>query len=133
MKQGGLGHRVGGGFPNTRFTHDPVDVRWRTRAKGPAAATSSPCPGRFTSANRRDDAAQCVEHKLTTVGSSLGFIVPKAAQDHLKIENGDTIWLTEAPDGTLSLTPYSPDFERQMKLAEQIMDENRDALRALAK
>lgn len=59
--------------------------------------------------------------------------MPKAAQDHLKIENGDTIWLTEAPDGTLSLTPYSPDFERQMKLAEQIMDENRDALRALAK
>jgi len=70
--------------------------------------------------------------KLTTVGSSLGFIVPKAAQEYLKIKKGDTIYLTEAPDGALSLTPYSPDFERQMKLAERIMDENRDALRALA-
>ena len=71
--------------------------------------------------------------KITTVGSSLGFIVPKAAQDYLKIKKGDTIYLTEAPDGALHLTPYSPDFERQMKLAERIMDENRDALRALAK
>jgi putative addiction module antidote len=71
--------------------------------------------------------------KLTTVGSSVGFIVPKAAQDYLKIKKGDTVYLTEAPDGTLTLTPYSPDFERQMKLAERIMDENRDALRALAK
>jgi len=71
--------------------------------------------------------------KLTTVGSSLGFIVPKAAQERLKIKKGDTIYLTEAPNGTFQLTPYSPDFERQMKLAEQIMDENREALRALAK
>ena len=71
--------------------------------------------------------------KVTTVGSSLGFIVPTAAQEYLRIKKGDTIYLTEAPDGTLRLTPYTPDFERQMKLAEQIMDENRDALRALAK
>jgi len=71
--------------------------------------------------------------KVTTVGSSLGFILPKAAQEHLKVKKGDTVYLTEAPGGTLLLTPYSPDFERQMKLAEQIMDENRDALRALAK
>jgi putative addiction module antidote len=71
--------------------------------------------------------------KVTTVGSSLGFIVPKAAQDYLKVKKGDTVYLTEAPGGTLCLTPYSPDFERQMKLAERIMDENRDALRALAK
>ena len=71
--------------------------------------------------------------KVTTFGSSLGFIVPKAAQDYLKVKKGDTIYLTEAPDGTLCLTPYFFDLERQMKLAERIMDENRDALRALAK
>jgi len=71
--------------------------------------------------------------KLTTVGSSLGFIVPKAAQDYLKVKKGDTVYLTEGPGETLCLTPYSPDFERQMKLAEQIMDENREMLRMLAK
>jgi putative addiction module antidote len=71
--------------------------------------------------------------KLTTVGSSLGFIVPKAAQEQLKVKKGDTVYLTEAPGGTFCLTPYSPDFERQMKLAEQIMDEDREMLRLLAK
>ena len=29
--------------------------------------------------------------KVTTVGSSLGFIVPKAAQDYLKVKKGDTV------------------------------------------
>ena len=71
--------------------------------------------------------------KLTKVGSSLGFIVPKAAQDHMKVRQGDTIYLTEAPDGGFCLTPYSPDFERKMKLAEQIIDEDREMLRLLAK
>ena len=71
--------------------------------------------------------------KLTTVGSSLGFIVPKAVQDHMKIKKGDTVYLTEAPDGSFRLTPYSPDFEHKMKLAERIMDEDREMLRLLAK
>lgn len=71
--------------------------------------------------------------KLTTVGSSLGFIVPKAVQDRMKIKKGDTVYLTEAPDGSFCLTPYSPDFERKMKLADRIMDEDREMLRLLAK
>ena len=71
--------------------------------------------------------------KLTTVGSSLGFIVPKAVQDRKKIKKGDTVYLTEAPDGSFCLTPYSPDFERKMKLADRIMDEDREMLRLLAK
>jgi putative addiction module antidote len=71
--------------------------------------------------------------KLTKVGSSLGFIVPKAVQDHMKVKKGDTIYLTEAPDGSFCLTPYSPEFERKMKLAERIMDEDREMLRLLAK
>jgi heat shock protein HslJ len=31
------------------------------------------------------------------------------------------------------LTPYNPDFQRQMACAEQIMHDDRDILRALAK
>jgi putative addiction module antidote len=71
--------------------------------------------------------------KVTTVGSSVGFILPKAAQERLKVAKGDVLYLTEAPDGAYRLTPYSPDFERQMALAETIMREDRDILRALAK
>jgi hypothetical protein len=40
--------------------------------------------------------------------------------------------LTEAPDG-YRLTPYDPEFEKQMPLAESIMRRYRDALHQLAK
>jgi putative addiction module antidote len=71
--------------------------------------------------------------KVTTVGSSAGLILPKEAMARLKVRKGDTLYLTEAPDGSYRLTPYDPEFERQMSLAEDIMHEDRDILRALAK
>jgi putative addiction module antidote len=71
--------------------------------------------------------------KVTTVGASAGFILTKEAMARLKVQKGDTIYLTEAPDGSYRLTPYNPDFERQMKLAEDIMHQDREVLRALAK
>jgi putative addiction module antidote len=71
--------------------------------------------------------------KVTTVGASAGVILTKEAMARLKVQKGDTIYLTEAPDGGYRLTPYNPDFERQMARAEQIMHDDRDILRALAK
>lgn len=71
--------------------------------------------------------------KVTTVGASAGFILTKEAMARLKVQKGDTVYLTEAPEGGYRITPYNPDFERQMKLAEGIMHDDRDILRALAK
>lgn len=71
--------------------------------------------------------------KITTVGSSSGVILTKEVLAHLKVKKGDTLYLTEAADGSYRLTPYNPEFERQMALAEDIMREDRDVLRALAK
>ena len=71
--------------------------------------------------------------KVTTVGSSAGFILTKEAMARLKVSKGDTVFLTEATNGGYRLTPYNPDFERQMTLAEDILREDRDILRALAK
>lgn len=71
--------------------------------------------------------------KVTTVGSSTGFILPKEALARLKIAKGDSVFFTEAPDGSYRLTAYDPEFERQMALAEAVMREDRDVLRALAK
>ena len=71
--------------------------------------------------------------KVTTVGASAGVILTKEAMARLKVQKGDTIYLTEAPDGGYRLTPYNPDFQRQMARAEQIMHDDRDILRALAK
>ena len=71
--------------------------------------------------------------KVTTVGASAGFILTKEAMARLKIQKGDTVYLTEAPDGGYRLTPYNPDFQRQMARAEEIMHDDREILRALAK
>jgi putative addiction module antidote len=71
--------------------------------------------------------------KVTTVGSSAGLILTKEVMARLKIQKGDTVYLTEAPEGGYRLTPYNPEFERQMKLAEEIMHDDREVLRALAK
>jgi putative addiction module antidote len=71
--------------------------------------------------------------KITTVGASAGVILPKEAMAHLKVKKGDTLYGTETPDGGYRLTPYNPEFERQMSLAEDIMHEDREVLRQLAK
>ena len=71
--------------------------------------------------------------KVTTVGASAGVILNKEVMAHLKVRKGDTLYLTEAPDGGYRLTPYDPDFARQMALAEDIMHDDREVLRALAR
>ena len=70
--------------------------------------------------------------KITTVGASAGVILNKEVMAKLRVRKGDSLFLTEAPGG-YRLTPYNPEFERQMKLAEDIMHEDRDILRALSK
>ncbi len=70
---------------------------------------------------------------LRTIGTSTGTTVPKDLLGKLRVRAGDTIYVTEAPDGSFRLTPYNPAFAEQMDAAEQIMREDRDVLRALAK
>lgn len=70
--------------------------------------------------------------KITQIGNSLGFVLPKEAASRLKVEKGDVVFLTESPDG-YRISPYDPSFEKQMKAAERIMKKRRNVLRALAK
>ena len=70
--------------------------------------------------------------KVTTVGASSGVILTKEAMARLRVKKGDTLFLTEAPDGGYRLTPYDPEFARQMALAEEVMHDDREVLRALA-
>lgn len=69
--------------------------------------------------------------KVTTVGNSIGIVLPKELLMKLKIEKGDTLYVTETPDG-VQLTPYDQKFVRVIDAANQIMRENRDVLRKLA-
>jgi putative addiction module antidote len=70
--------------------------------------------------------------KVTQVGNSKAVVLPKEAVSRLKVEKGDVVYLTEAPDG-YRLTPYDPGFAEQMEAARQIMKRRRNALRELAK
>ena len=71
--------------------------------------------------------------KVTNVGAPSGVILTKAALARLRVKKGDPLYLTEAPDGAFRLTPYDPDFARQMGLADEIMHDDREVLRALVK
>lgn len=71
--------------------------------------------------------------KVTTIGSSAGLILSKEALARLGVQKGDYLYLTQAADGGHRVTPYNPEFEEQMKLGEEIMQRDRDILRALAK
>jgi len=70
--------------------------------------------------------------KLTKIGNSLGLILPKEVLARLKVEKGDEIFITEAPEG-YRITPHNPAFEAQMKAARRIMKRRRAVLRELAK
>mgnify|MGYP006203441285 CR=1 FL=1 len=69
--------------------------------------------------------------KLTQIGNSVGIVIPKDLLAKLRVGKGDSITVTETPDG-LHLTPWDDEFARQMEIAEQVMREDRDILRKLA-
>ena len=70
--------------------------------------------------------------KLTQVGNSLGTIFPKDLLAKLGLEKGDTVYVTDSPDG-LRLTAHDPAFEAQMIAARAIMKNRKAVLRELAK
>jgi putative addiction module antidote len=70
--------------------------------------------------------------KLTQIGNSVGIILPKEALARMKVEKGDTIFLTESPEG-YRIVEFDPNFDKQMSLAEEVMKRRRNVLRELAK
>ena len=70
--------------------------------------------------------------KIRKFGNSMGVLMPKEVLLRLNLDKGDTIFLTESPDG-FHLTPYDAEFEKQMEVAKKVMKEDRDILKALAK
>lgn len=70
--------------------------------------------------------------KICKIGDSLGASFPKEVLDKLQVGEGDTIYVTETPDG-VQLTTYDPEFEQIMEAASQVTRRYRNALRELAK
>ena len=70
--------------------------------------------------------------KLTQIGNSVGVILPKEVLAQLNLSKGDTLYLTDSPDG-MRVTPHDPVFDGQMRAAREIMKSRRAVLRELAK
>jgi putative addiction module antidote len=70
--------------------------------------------------------------KIIRIGNSLGVTLPKDVLAALKVDKGDTLTLTPAPDG-FRVAPYDAERARQLEAARQIMKRRRHALRELAK
>ncbi|HJX74011.1 MAG: AbrB/MazE/SpoVT family DNA-binding domain-containing protein [Candidatus Deferrimicrobiaceae bacterium] len=70
--------------------------------------------------------------KVRKVGNSLGAILPGEVAARLRVKEGDTLSVTETPDG-IQLSPYDPDFEEAMKAFERGRARYRNAMRRLAK
>lgn len=73
-----------------------------------------------------------LELKLRKVGNSVGLVLPKEALAHLKVQEGDTVTLTESQDG-MRLTASSPEFSKTMAVFEALNRRYRNTLRELAK
>ena len=70
--------------------------------------------------------------KLTQIGNSVGVILPKEALGRLKLSKGESVFLTETPDG-YTLTPYDPALEEEIQAGRAFMREFRDTFHQLAK
>jgi putative addiction module antidote len=69
--------------------------------------------------------------KITTIGNSVGIVLPKEVLNRLHVEKGDSLYVLESPGGVI-LTPYDQEFADEMESAKRIMRKHRDVLRKLA-
>jgi putative addiction module antidote len=61
----------------------------------------------------------------------VGIVLPKEILAKLHVEKGDSLYITETPQG-IQLTPYDEEFDRQIEIGKKVMRKYRDALRKLA-
>ena len=69
--------------------------------------------------------------KITTIGNSVGIVLPREVLNRLHVEKGDSLYITESPLG-IQLTPYDQNFADEMEAAKRVMRKHRDVLRKLA-
>jgi len=70
--------------------------------------------------------------KLTQIGNSVGVILPKEVLAHLRLEKGQSVFVTETSEGMV-LTPYNPSLEEEIQAGREFMKEFRDTFHQLAK
>jgi putative addiction module antidote len=97
------------------------------------ALTHRPCRAIHRAYNTRYNPTRgaAMKIKITTVGNSVGIILPKELLARLRMGKGDTLYATELPDG-FKLSAFDPKLAGQLEVAERIMREDRNVLRKLS-
>lgn len=70
--------------------------------------------------------------ELKRIGNSTGLILPKELLARLGLEQGDTVFVTETPDG-IAIGKRDETFEHGMGIARKAMKTYQSALKELAK
>jgi putative addiction module antidote len=70
--------------------------------------------------------------KFRPFGSSVGVIIPKEVLGNLNVAEGDTVYLTEGPDG-YRVVAHDPNFGKAMEIYRLVAKDYRNTLRELAK
>ncbi len=87
--------------------------------------------GRYARYNRCNNKGAMVEVKVTQIGNSLGFVLPKEVLSKLNVTKGDQLFLLPDADG-YQLSALNPEVAHQIELAEAITKRYRNTLKKLA-
>jgi putative addiction module antidote len=74
-----------------------------------------------------------LELKVRKFGNSLGIVLPKEALNHLRVEEGDLLTVTEGAENSLRMSPHDNEVAKQMTVVQDVMKRYRNTLRELAK
>ena len=69
--------------------------------------------------------------KVTTVGNSIGIVIPQEMLSNLKVEKGDSLFAIETPNRYL-LTPYDSEIEEQLEAGRTFMKQYQETFKTLA-
>ncbi|MEL6682112.1 MAG: transcriptional regulator/antitoxin MazE [Pseudomonadota bacterium] len=75
---------------------------------------------------------EMIESKIRKVGNSAVMTLTTEMLTLLDAKEGDTVYVVRGDDGTLKLMAQDPSVAEALAAAEDVMDENRDMLQALA-
>ena len=70
--------------------------------------------------------------KLRMIGSGYGVLLPKKVIDNLRLSEGDELALTESEAG-IELSPFDPEFSRQVEAFRRTEGQHRNSYRELGK
>lgn len=68
---------------------------------------------------------------LTEIGTSTAILLPPEVLEKLHVRSGDKLQVVETQNG-VELSPYDPELEKQLAIAERVMQTDAELLKRLA-